>query len=84
VFAALNPGGRIVLRDFVLDTDRAGPLEAAIFALQMLLATDAGGLDTRDDWARWLRAAGFTPPESISLPAGIGSVLIVADRPQVP
>jgi SAM-dependent methyltransferase len=84
VFAALNPGGRIVLRDFVLDADRAGPPEAAIFALQMLLATDAGGLDTRDEWARWLRAAGFTPPQFISLPAGIGSALIVADRPQLP
>jgi SAM-dependent methyltransferase len=84
VFAALNPGGRIVLRDSVLDADRAGPPEAAIFALQMLLATDAGGLDTRDDWARWLSAAGFTPPQSISLPAGTGSALIVADKPQLP
>ena len=43
VFAALNPGGQIVLRDFVLDPDRAGPPEAAIFALQMLLATEAEG-----------------------------------------
>jgi SAM-dependent methyltransferase len=84
VYAALKPGGRIVLRDSVLDADRAGPPEAAIFALQMLLATDAGGLDTRDDWARWLTAAGFTPPQSISLPAGIGSALIVADKPQLP
>jgi hypothetical protein len=50
----------------------------------MLLATDAGGLDTRDDWARWLTAAGFTPPQSISLPAWIGSALIVADRPRTP
>ena len=33
VYDCLNPGGRIVLRDFVLDDDRAGPPEAAIFAL---------------------------------------------------
>jgi SAM-dependent methyltransferase len=84
VFAALNPGGRIVLRDFVLDADRAGPPEAAIFALQMLLATDAGGLDTRDEWTRWLIEAGFAPPQSISLPAWIGSELIVADKPGTP
>jgi SAM-dependent methyltransferase len=83
-FAALKPGGRIVLRDAVLDADRAGPPEAAIFALQMLLATDAGGLDTRDEWTRWLIAAGFTPPQSISLPAWIGSELIVADKPHSP
>lgn len=84
VFGALKPGGRIVLRDFVLDADRAGPPEAAIFALQMLLATDAGGLDTRDEWTRWLIEAGFTPPQSISLPAWIGSELILADKPHTP
>jgi SAM-dependent methyltransferase len=80
VSAALKPGGCIVLRDAVLDADRAGPPEAAIFALQMLLATDAGGLDTRDEWTRWLVEAGFDPPRSISLPAWIGSELIVADK----
>ncbi len=84
VFAALNPGGRIVLRDCVLDAGRTGPPEAAIFALQMLLATDAGGLDTCDEWTRWLIEAGFTRPQPISLPAWIGSALIVADRPRIP
>jgi SAM-dependent methyltransferase len=84
VFAALKPGGRIVLRDSVLDADRASPPEAAIFALQMLLATDAGGLDTRDEWTRWLIEAGFAPPQSISLPAWIGSELMVADKPRSP
>ena len=54
VYDCLNLGGRIVLRDFVLDDDRAGPPEAALFALQMLLTTESGGLDTRGDWrAGW-------------------------------
>ncbi len=78
VYDCLNPGGWIVLRDFVLDPDRAGPPEAAIFALQMLLATDAGGLDTRDDWARWLVEAGFAPPHIISLPEWVGADLTIA------
>jgi len=81
VFAALNPGGRIVLRDFVLDADRAGPPQAAIFALQMLLATNAGGLDTSEDRLHWLTAAGFTPPQTIRLPEWIGSILTVANKP---
>jgi SAM-dependent methyltransferase len=83
-FAALKPGGRIVLRDAVLDADRAGPPEAAIFALQMLLATDGGGLNTRDEWKRWLIEAGFSSPQSISLPAWIGSELVVADKTHSP
>jgi SAM-dependent methyltransferase len=71
VYDCLNPGGRIVLRDLVLDPDRAGPPEAAMFALQMLLATEAGGLDTSDDWARWLAEAGFAHTHTVDLPAGM-------------
>jgi len=81
VYDCLNPGGRIVLRDFVLDPDRAGPPEAAIFALQMLLATEAGGLDTSDDWAHWLAEAGFAAPQQVALPDWAGSSLTVSVKP---
>jgi len=81
VFRALDPGGFIVLRDLVLNADRTGPLEAMIFDLQMLLATDAGGLDTAEEWTRWLVAAGFAPPRAIALPVWIGPPLIVAEKP---
>lgn len=81
VYDCLNPGGRIVLRDFVLDPDRAGPPEAAIFALQMLLATEAGGLDTSDDWARWLAEAGFAQVHTVDLPAPVGTTLAIAQKP---
>ncbi len=81
VYDCLNPGGRIVVRDCVLDDDRAGPPESAIFALQMLLATDSGGLDTRSDWTDWLATAGFMPPQAIALPDGNGGPLIIAYKP---
>ena len=81
VYDCLNPGGKIVLRDFVLDDDCAGPPEAAIFALQMLLATDSGGLDTRSDWTDWLAKADFAPPQAISLPNGNSGPLIIAQKP---
>ncbi len=82
-YDCLHPGGRIVLRDFVLDDDRAGPSEAALFALQMLLATESGGLDTRSDWAAWLAEAGFAPPHTITLPHGAGA-LTIAEKPRHP
>ena len=81
VFSALNPGGQIVLREFVLGPDRASPPQAAIFALQMLLTTEAGGLDTSDDWAEWLVLAGFALPQQIELPPWIGSSLTIARKP---
>jgi SAM-dependent methyltransferase len=84
VFDALAPGGSIVLRDAVLDPNRAGPPEATLFALQMLLATDGGGLDTRDDWDRWLAEAGFEPPLEIELPPEARGPLVVARKPVGP
>jgi hypothetical protein len=80
VFSALSPGGQIVLRDFVLAPDRANPPEATLFALQMLLATDSGGLDTRKDWNDWLQAAGFSQVKDIPLPSWVGSGLTVARK----
>jgi 3-hydroxy-5-methyl-1-naphthoate 3-O-methyltransferase len=81
VYACLNPGGWIVLRDMVLDPDRAGPPEAATFALQMLLATEAGGLDTSDDWTRWLADAQFREIHIVDLLVPDGTTLIVAQKP---
>jgi len=49
--------------------------------LQMLLATEAGGLDTSDDWARWLVEAGFAPPQQVALPDWAGSSLTVSVKP---
>jgi SAM-dependent methyltransferase len=79
VYDCLNPGGQIVLRDLVPDPDRADPPEAALFALQMLLATEAGGLDTSDDWARWLAEAGFEQGHTVDL-APASTTLTVAQK----
>ena len=81
VFTVLQPGGRIVLRDFVLNADRAGPPDAALFAVQMVLSTDAGGLNTRDELIGWLIDAGFDAPYAITLPAGVGSSLTIGVKP---
>jgi hypothetical protein len=80
VHACLKLGGWIAIREYVLDSDRAGPPEATLFALQMLLATDSGGLSTFDEVAQWLRDAGFAPPQLRPLPAGFGAALIIADK----
>jgi len=75
--AALASGGLLVLRDRVLDDDRAGPVDAAVFALQLLLTTDGGGLDTRGDWQRRLLEAGVEPPNIIEAP---GMTLTLAKK----
>ncbi len=81
VYSALGPGGRIVFRESLINPDRAGPVEPALFAVQMLLATENGGVSTQGELAGWLLDAGFGPPQTIALPAWIGSQLTIAFKP---
>ncbi len=57
--AALKPGGQVVIRDFILDPDRAGPRQPALFALNMLVGTRRGNSYTEADYRGWLCEAGF-------------------------
>src|SRR5947207_11832974 len=52
VHAALKPGGRAVVLEFIPDGDRVNPPEAAAFALVMLVATPAGDAYTFAEYQR--------------------------------
>ncbi len=58
VAAALNPGGRVIVRDFLMDEDRRGPLQPALFALNMLVGTGRGDAYTEREVREWLHEAG--------------------------
>ncbi|NLV46422.1 MAG: methyltransferase domain-containing protein [Candidatus Hydrogenedentes bacterium] len=58
-FEALEPGGRILVRDHVLSPDRTQPVAGAIFAVNMLVATEGGNCYTFEDIQRTLAEAGF-------------------------
>jgi predicted O-methyltransferase YrrM len=81
VWAALRPGGAVVIRGLYLDDGRAGPLDAVLADLHMLLSTDAGGIQTLAELHSWLAAAGFGPPDRLALPPPERSSLIIARRP---
>lgn len=59
VFRALVPGGRIVIRDHVMDPDRTQPRDGAIFAVNMLVNTEGGSTYTFEEVRGWLEGAGF-------------------------
>jgi SAM-dependent methyltransferase len=59
VHAALMPGGRIMIRDVVMEPDRVDPQDGALFAVNMLVATASGGTFTLDEFIEDLQASGF-------------------------
>jgi SAM-dependent methyltransferase len=72
---ALAPGGRLVIRDFILDPDKTSPKAAALFALNMLVNTRAGATYSEAEYGAWLAGAGFASVTRL------GPDLIVARRP---
>jgi 2-polyprenyl-3-methyl-5-hydroxy-6-metoxy-1,4-benzoquinol methylase len=76
-FEALTPKGRLVIQDFILEPDRTAPKWAALFALNMLVGTQAGSTYTEAEYAGWLREAGFGEVRHVRLP-GPSSLIIGA------
>jgi SAM-dependent methyltransferase len=64
--AALQPGGRIALIEFVPDDDRVSPPVQASFALTMLVGTPAGDAYTFSEYESMLREAGFRDWEMLA------------------
>ncbi len=59
VFRCLNQGGRIIIRDHVMEPDRTHPKDGAIFAVNMLLGTPGGSTYTYEEIKTGLSQAGF-------------------------
>jgi 2-polyprenyl-3-methyl-5-hydroxy-6-metoxy-1,4-benzoquinol methylase len=74
---ALAPQGRLVIQDFILESDKTAPRQAALFALNMLVGTPAGSTYSEDEYAAWLREAGFQELRRIRL-AGPSSLMVGA------
>jgi SAM-dependent methyltransferase len=65
---ALASGGRIVISDFVLEADKTTPRFGALFALNMLVGTREGSSYSENEYAAWLKDAGFSDIRRIRLP----------------
>jgi hypothetical protein len=77
---ALEPGGRMIIKDHILDASRANPPVGAVFSLLMLLTTDSGRCYSFGEIAGWLRGAGLKQIKKIDLPEPLTSSLIIAEK----
>jgi ubiquinone/menaquinone biosynthesis C-methylase UbiE len=58
-FRSLKPGGRILIRDHIMEPDRTHPKDGALFAINMLVGTSGGGTYTYEEIEEGLSQAGF-------------------------
>jgi (2Fe-2S) ferredoxin/SAM-dependent methyltransferase len=74
-YEALAPGGRVAIREFILTADKTAPKAAALFSLNMLVGTRAGASYSEDEYAEWLREAGFADIRHVRIPGPSGVIL---------
>ncbi|MHA3774091.1 methyltransferase [Verrucomicrobiota bacterium sgz303538] len=78
VHAALRPGGRVGIVEFVPNPDRISPPGAAGFSLVMLGTTPAGDAYTFAELEKMLQEAGFGPAEEHPLQPTLATAVIAA------
>ena len=74
---ALALNGRLVVQDFILNADKTGPQQAALFSLNMLVGTNVGASYSEPEYTEWMKGAGFGEVLRINLPGP--SDLLVGD-----
>ncbi|MCX5857679.1 MAG: methyltransferase, partial [Deltaproteobacteria bacterium] len=75
--SALQPGGLIVIHEFILDNTMDGPLHPALFALNMLLGTPAGQAYSEEQLKEMLAKAKARDIRRIPLQTSNDSGLII-------
>ncbi len=67
-YAALRPGGKLLIAEYVPNDTRTGPAMPLLFGLNMLLQTEEGAVFTLREYRGWLKAAGFRKITTIPVP----------------
>jgi predicted O-methyltransferase YrrM len=80
-FQALIPGGRIAIRDVLMKRTRNRPVAGALFAVNMLVATEGGGTFTFEELREDLEAAGFRRVRVQRRDEAMNSI-VVATKPE--
>lgn len=76
VHAALAPGGRAAIVEFVPNPDRVTPPTAAAFSMMMLATTPSGDAYTYPELEKISKDAGFSRVEQAPEPVGPGTLII--------
>lgn len=77
---SLNPGGSIIIHEFILENDRTAPMFSALFSMNMLLGTDGGQSYSEIELETMLKNAGMDDIQRIKLPDPIPSGLMIGKK----
>jgi SAM-dependent methyltransferase len=73
-YHSLNKNGKILIQDWIMNNDRTQPTSGAIFAINMLVGTEAGDCFTEQEVTEMLQVAGFTNISRIEFETGLSQM----------
>jgi SAM-dependent methyltransferase len=74
-YNSLNKNGKIVIQDWIMNNDRTQPTPGAIFAINMMVGTEAGDCFTEHEVSSMLKFAGFKNISKIEFESGNGQMM---------
>ena len=74
-FGSLNKNGKILIQDWVMNDERTQPTAGAIFAINMLVGTEAGDCFTDGEVRGMLESAGFKNISRFEFESGLSQVV---------
>lgn len=80
-FDAMNPGGVLLIQEQFLETDKSGPLLAALIGINQLIHTPAGRAYSAKEVADWAQEIGFKDLSFRPLPEPSPFTLIQGIKP---
>ncbi len=74
-YQALNPGGKIVIQDWIMNDAKTEPLQGAIFSINMLVGVEGGDCYSEKEVSAWMKKAGFAELSKVNLDSGLGQMI---------
>lgn len=80
LYGSLESGGRIIIKDHILDEALTHPAVGAVFSVLMLLTTEQGRCYSLNEVKEWIEKAGFVRVHQIPLPHPLTSSLVIGEK----
>ena len=74
-FYSLNDHGRIVIQDWIMNSERTQPVAGAVFSINMLVGTESGDCFTEQEVTDMLHDAGFKNTSRLEFETGLSQVI---------
>ncbi len=76
-FDALNPEGKIVIQDWIMNDSKTEPVQGAVFSINMLVGTEEGDCYSESEVKSWFRDAGFSGFKKVELGSGLAQMVAI-------